>query len=190
MTRYVDLALEPGEVLRHRTTLSRIIYKWPAIITIAVTWMLFQANEWGDPNFDTLAFFGFALCACLFMSTWTERYTTEIAVTSRRLIYKTGFVRRTTDELNMDKIASVKLNQSTWGRWLDYGDIRVNGVWGGDWGVRQSAPWRWWYIFLPPLWVFFLLRRLVRGNSRNLPLPVDSPLALRASMTQSGGANA
>ena len=35
-------------------------------------------------------------------------WTTEIAVTNRRVIYKTGFIQRNTNEMNMDKVESVR----------------------------------------------------------------------------------
>ena len=45
---------------------------------------------------------------------WFKRWTTEIAVTDKRIIYKTGFIKRHTEEMNMDKVASVDVDQSFW----------------------------------------------------------------------------
>nr|WP_272481451.1 PH domain-containing protein [Bradyrhizobium japonicum] len=36
--------------------------------------------------------------------TWFRQWTTELVITDRRVIYKTGFIRRSTVEMNMDKV--------------------------------------------------------------------------------------
>jgi uncharacterized membrane protein YdbT with pleckstrin-like domain len=59
-------------------------------------------------------------------SAWFKRWTTEIDVTNRRIVYKRGFINRHTVELNMDKVSSVDVDQSVFGRMLNYGDITVN----------------------------------------------------------------
>ena len=64
----------------------------------------------------------------LFVSAWFRRWTTEIDVTDRRIVYKRGFINRHTVEMNMDKVESVDVDQSFWGRLLDYGDIIVRGT--------------------------------------------------------------
>ena len=56
------------------------------------------------------------------------RWITEIAVTDRRVIYKRGFITRHTVEMNMDKVASVDVDQSILGRMLDYGTVHVSGL--------------------------------------------------------------
>jgi uncharacterized membrane protein YdbT with pleckstrin-like domain len=57
-----------------------------------------------------------------------RQWITEIAVTDRRIIYKRGFIRRVTAEMNMDKVESVDVTQSILGRLLDYGSIHVRGT--------------------------------------------------------------
>ena len=54
-----------------------------------------------------LVFFFLAFCAWL--AAWVERLTTEIAVTSWRVILKRGLVWRSTMELNAGKIEAFKL---------------------------------------------------------------------------------
>ena len=65
-----------------------------------------------------------------FIPAWVKRRTTELAVTNRRVIYKRGFVRRHTIEMNMDKVESVDVDQSFWGRIFNYGTIVVHGTGG------------------------------------------------------------
>ena len=53
-------------------------------------------------------------------------------MTDRRIIYKRGFISRHTEEMNMDKVASVDVDQSILGRILDYGTIHVIGTGGAQ----------------------------------------------------------
>ena len=53
-------------------------------------------------------------------------------MTDRRIIYKRGFINRHTEEMNMDKVASVDVDQSILGRILDYGTVHVMGTGGGQ----------------------------------------------------------
>ena len=66
--------------------------------------------------------------ALLLISAWFHRWITEISVTTHRVIYKTGFIRRHTVEMNMDKVETVDVDQSLLGRILGYGTIRVRGT--------------------------------------------------------------
>ena len=62
------------------------------------------------------------------MAAWFRRWTTEIAITNRRIIFKRGFIQRHTAEMNMDKVASVDVTQSVLGRVFDYGTVRVQAA--------------------------------------------------------------
>src|SRR3979490_2865203 len=54
--------------------------------------------------------------------------TTETDVTNLRVIHKTGFIKRRSFEMSLDKVESVDVNQSILGRILNYGDVTVRGV--------------------------------------------------------------
>ena len=59
---------------------------------------------------------------------WFHRWITETDVTNMRVVHKTGFIKRRTFEMSLDKIESVDVNQSILGRLMDYGDITIQGV--------------------------------------------------------------
>jgi uncharacterized membrane protein YdbT with pleckstrin-like domain len=54
--------------------------------------------------------------------------TTEYAVTSKRVILKTGFISRNTEELLLKKAETVEIKQGILGRILGYGDVKVTGT--------------------------------------------------------------
>ena len=62
------------------------------------------------------------------LAAWGRRVTTEIVVTDRRVLFKEGFVRRRTVEMNMSKVETVDVIQSLWGRILNYGTVIIRGV--------------------------------------------------------------
>src|SRR5205085_11265338 len=59
-----------------------------------------------------------------------RRATTELAVTDRRVIFKTGIFQRHTMEMNRSKVETVGVDQSILGRVLGYGTVIVRGTGG------------------------------------------------------------
>ena len=58
---------------------------------------------------------------------WLRLRAIEMGVTSHRVVYKTGIVGRETEEVRLTAVETVDLHQTTWGRLLGYGDVRVTG---------------------------------------------------------------
>ena len=80
-----------------------------------------------------LVFLGWIFIGFLiFISMLIEKWTTERALTSRRLIVKIGLIRRSTEEISCNRIEEVNLNQSIFQRILGCGDIKVTGVGSGE----------------------------------------------------------
>jgi hypothetical protein len=61
-------------------------------------------------------------------------FTTEFAVTNRRVIAKRGFIRRHTLEILLSKVESVAVHQNVLGRLLNFGTVTVTGTG----GTRES----------------------------------------------------
>jgi hypothetical protein len=83
-----------------------------------------------------LLFFVFGLMK--FASMMIIRFSTEIAVTSARIIYKRGLVARYVGEMSIDRIEGVSVYQSVMGRLFDFGNIIIRGL-----GVGE--------VILPPI---------------------------------------
>jgi uncharacterized membrane protein YdbT with pleckstrin-like domain len=127
---YVDKILEPGETVVLRASVSWTIYA-PAIL-FAVCAVLVYALGSRLPGHEFQVDFVAAVLAlaaiAVFLPRWFRRWTTEIAVTDRRVIMKRGFIKRHTVEMNMQKVESVDVDQSLIGRIFDYGDVTVRGT--------------------------------------------------------------
>jgi uncharacterized membrane protein YdbT with pleckstrin-like domain len=70
-----------------------------------------------------------------FIANWT----TEIVVTDRRVIYKTGLIRRNTVELSARKVEGVDVQQSIPGRIFNYGDLTIRGTGVGEISLKSIA---------------------------------------------------
>jgi uncharacterized membrane protein YdbT with pleckstrin-like domain len=129
---YVKHVLQPGEEVLAVGRLHWIIF-WPAIFLFlcAIGAGAGAANlkythfQW--PLLIAAAVF-FALGLLLTIRAWWRTFITEIAVTSHRVIFKQGFINRRTEETNVDKIASVDVDQSILGRILGYGSIDIRST--------------------------------------------------------------
>ena len=66
----------------------------------------------------------------LFISPLIENWTSEYAITNKRVIIKIGLISRKTLEMNLSKIESVNVDQSIFGRLLGYGAITIIGTGG------------------------------------------------------------
>lgn len=64
----------------------------------------------------------------LFIAPLIAYYTSEFAITNKRLIIKTGLISRNTFEMNHSKIESINVIQSILGRILGYGTIVIMGT--------------------------------------------------------------
>jgi len=139
---YVHSVLQPGETVRHTASLHWILYVPGVFILIAgvLVW-LFLPDRSGLIRFVAVLVMWACFAAGLLYIIWTwfNAWITEIAVTDRRIIYKTGFIRRKTVEINMEKVESVEIKQSVLGRLLDYGEVDIRGVETGFEPLRNIA---------------------------------------------------
>ncbi len=72
----------------------------------------------------------------LFIAPIIAYTTSEFAITNKRVIIKVGLIRRTTLEMNLQKIETVNVNQGILGRMLGYGTVTIVGTG----GTRESFP--------------------------------------------------
>ena len=127
---YVKSVLQADEQIRYVTNIHWIIYI-PGVALVVVAALVYGfalREEGGRPLWIAIAGVLAVLAALTLFQAWFRRFTTEIAVTNRRIIYKRGFIRRDTIEMQMDKVESVDVQQSVGGRILGYGDILIRGV--------------------------------------------------------------
>jgi uncharacterized membrane protein YdbT with pleckstrin-like domain len=138
---YVRNVLQPGEDIRHTASIHWIVY-WPGLLILLAGIVVFIYGRNANPHgifWSVIAAALVLIALVLLFREWFLWWTTEIAVTNRRIIYKTGFISRDTNEMHMDKVESVKVDQSILGRILNYGDVTVLGTGTGLETMRTIA---------------------------------------------------
>lgn len=139
---YVNSVLQPGERIVVRAHLHWIVYGHAiALLVLGLVLLVWEASLSASTMLMQItAVTFFVLVAAAAAYAWFVRWITEIAVTDRRIIYKRGFIMRHTAEMNMDKVASVDVDQSILGRLLDYGTVHVLGTGGSPSPDRDRLP--------------------------------------------------
>jgi uncharacterized membrane protein YdbT with pleckstrin-like domain len=143
MGRYIDDILQPGEKVLYSTNAHWIFYL-PAIaawIVAAVLLVLSRATITEGVVLLCLSASAVVALAALYwtVTAWFHRWTTETDVTNLRVVHKTGFIKRHTFEISIDKVASVNVEQSILGRILNYGDVILTGMGDSDETIRTIA---------------------------------------------------
>ncbi|MFY9958057.1 PH domain-containing protein [Bradyrhizobium sp.] len=132
MGRYIDDILRPGEKVLYSTNAHWVFYL-PAIgAWMAALVLLILSRSTTIPGLILLCLSASAVVALAALywtaRAWFHRWTTETDVTNMRVVHKTGFIKRRTFEMALDKVESVDVNQSILGRILNYGDVTILGV--------------------------------------------------------------
>lgn len=105
---YIDDSLIPGETVLHRARVSW----WSQFGWVAIGLLTLVIGI-------GLLFLGYA---------WVRVRSTEIAITNRRVIAKFGFVRRSTVEINLERVEALRVEQGFLGRMLNFGTLFISGA--------------------------------------------------------------
>ena len=143
MARYIDEILQPGEKVLYSTNAHWMFYL-PAIATWALAGAFLVLSRMVVADTPTLLCLSLAAISAIAALYWTimawfRRATTETDVTNFRIVHKTGFIKRRTFEMSLDKVESVDVNQSILGRIMNYGDVTIMGVGEGKETIQTIA---------------------------------------------------
>ena len=109
MTSYVEGALVKDEKIVHLGHIS--------------LWSLWHLFALG---LLLLPVFGLGLI--FWVLAYVRYKTTELAITTKRVIVKHGFIRRRTVEININKVESIQVDQEILGRMFNFGTLVVAGA--------------------------------------------------------------
>ncbi len=139
---YVEKHLIPGEAIQYQTKLHWIVMLGHAAIAalfefLAVTFLIGSFSSWKGvevaPPRSAMylgALFCFVIGAIFLTIGLLKRSVTEMAVTNKRVIVKTGLTERRTTEILLSRIESVVVDEPAMGRILGYGTVTVRGTGG------------------------------------------------------------
>lgn len=144
---YVQKILQPDEQIVYSAPIHWVVYLrglFFFLLGVAVlAWFMILPPPTADQSqiwhMGTLGVGALLLVAAVisFLGALIERHSTELVITSRRVVAKTGLIRRHTWEINATKVEGVEVAQSILGRILDFGTVTVKGTGGGTAPIRN-----------------------------------------------------
>lgn len=138
---YVDASLVPGERLIYETRLHWVVMLghllvglllliFPGVVLLFFAMRNSEMEAWKVHSMEgggaALIIIGLIVIGI----GMARRSTTEMAVTTRRVVIKTGLASRKTIEMLLNKVESIEVSEPAWGRFLGYGSIVVIGTGG------------------------------------------------------------
>jgi len=138
---YVESNLVPGETVIYETRLHWVVMLWHIMLGCLLlglpgVLLLYYAVSQTGIDGKTLHIMeggSVALLVCgaiVILMGMIRRSATEMAVTNRRVVIKTGLASRKTIEMLLGKVESIEVNETAVGRMLGYGTIVVIGTGG------------------------------------------------------------
>lgn len=123
--KYIDNILMPGEQIVYKTRLHKTTlvngFVWGLFALI-----FFILSLSANPYF----LIGFAITFLISLSAYIVFYTSEFGITNKRVIMKTGFIRRTSFELLLHKVEGIMISQGLLDRTFNMGTIIISGTGG------------------------------------------------------------
>lgn len=138
---YVESHLVPDETVIYQTRLHWIVMLGHIVLGCLLlglpgAFLLYYAvSQTGieTKTLHTMEGGGIALLVCgvvVILMGMVRRNATEMTLTNRRVVIKTGLVGRKTIELLLNKVESIEVSETALGRMLGYGTIVVIGTGG------------------------------------------------------------
>ena len=129
MSSYVEGSLVAGEQVLYTGHISKWSV-WGHMLLTAL-FLVAAAALIAIPIAGVIALLIAILLAVI---TYVKLHTTELAITNKRLVAKFGLISRSTVELNINKVESIQVHQTVWGRLFNYGSLVIAG------GGNPQAP--------------------------------------------------
>lgn len=133
MGEYINQSLRYGERVEHEAFLSLwsmvpgFVIGSAVLLGSVVSVFVLGRSDWQLVSYLLAGALVIAGTGLL-VQTLAVYYTTELAVTNKRVIAKRGWVSRSTVELLLTKVESIQVMQSAVQRILGYGDIVISAA--------------------------------------------------------------
>ncbi len=145
---YVEKNLISGETLIYRTGVHWSVLIGPAIVAVIIVVPAIAILAFRDEivvkgisvNAADIAAAALIIVAvAIFGYGVIQKNATEIAVTDRRVIIKTGMASRRSLEIMLAKVESIGIDETLMGRMLGYGTVVIHGTGGTPEPFRKIA---------------------------------------------------
>ena len=126
MTSYSQKSLTDNETIIKQAEISL----WSQIIWLIILFLVcftFLTNWLGT---GTMNPFAAGIIIIVSLKVIINIKSTELAVTNKKVVAKTGFIKRTSFELVLKKVEAMSVDQSVLGRIFGFGTICISGTGG------------------------------------------------------------
>ena|SRR3989344_6538855 len=144
---YLQKTLLPREKIIYAIYPHWVVFT-PALWALAFALFLLLFGQYFLPNLFPLfgitihqfaAVIAFIFAGYQAFAAWISYTQSEYAITNERILAKTGWIQRYTIELLLEKVESIRVNQTITGRIFGYGTIIVTGT-GGTQDIFYNVP--------------------------------------------------
>jgi uncharacterized membrane protein YdbT with pleckstrin-like domain len=132
MTAYHKKLLRSNETILHIGKLHWRVYLRALGLFLVGAALIGAGGALQGPPLTIVGFLLLLIAAVLALDAWWRRLTTEIVVTSMRVIWKRNWIAVKTREINLSKIETVDIRQSIFDRVVGAGTVVMIGT-GGSW---------------------------------------------------------
>jgi uncharacterized membrane protein YdbT with pleckstrin-like domain len=135
---YVEKYLLSGETVAYRTRPHWIVSAKPLagvlllLAAVGISLALLDSKRPDETHrlYIYIGLGGLVLALIAYIVPLIKRRSVECIVTNQRIIIKTGILRHKTTEMFLNRVESVSVDQSVWGRMLNYGNLTLHGAGG------------------------------------------------------------
>ena len=136
---YIEKNLSAGETLRYKTGCHWIVLLWPLLggLILGVIGLAMLANGWlaarkgvSYPGVIVVGALACLTAVALLAGGIIRRIATEVVVSNKRVLIRTGLSSRRSIEVLLTRVESLGMKQTLAGRILGYGTVVVNGIGG------------------------------------------------------------
>lgn len=132
---YVEGTMTRDEKIKVRVNYHWVAWLWYYFIfaTLGVSALItffFAVRAYFEQETAVMAFFIVSgiLLGIYPLVVYLGLIMTEMVCTNRRVVYKTGIISIKTEEVKTEKIESIQIKQTFWGRVFGYGNICFSGT--------------------------------------------------------------
>jgi uncharacterized membrane protein YdbT with pleckstrin-like domain len=121
---YIDSNLLPDERIIFRTKKSPILFLFPALLLI---FCAYASNLMGQNQIlHNVQWVPWVVTILIWSAVGLNYYTSEFAVTNKRVMMREGFFTRHANEMRLTTISQVNVEQSLIGQMVGYGSVSIN----------------------------------------------------------------
>lgn len=130
---YIDRNLLPSENILFRTRKTKMIFTIPVLLTI---FSVYATNYMSmNPILVKVIFAPWAVTGLYWSYKLLDYFTSEYAVTDKRIMMREGFFTRHANEMRITAISQVNVDQNLVGQILNFGTVSINAF-----GAFDSYP--------------------------------------------------